>query len=155
MKKLMTLVMVYNDEKILLALKKRGFGIGRWNGYGGKVIDGESIEDSAKREFEEESGVSAGELKPRGQLKFTFEQGSDELEVHLFSTENFQGEAIETEEMKPQWFLHTEIPYSEMWADDPHWIPQLIEGKNIKAHFHFDAPDTQNIISKRITAEYE
>ena len=150
MKKVITLVMVYNDEKILLGLKKRGFGVGRWNGYGGKVLDGESIEESAKREILEEAGIVPQNLISRGQLTFTFEDIDDEIEAHLFSANNFSGEVIETEEMKPQWYFHKDIPYSEMWADDPFWLPHALAGKNIQAKFHFDDPDSQNILSKSI-----
>ena len=37
------------ENKILLGMKKRGFGVGRWNGFAGKLKDGESIEDATKR----------------------------------------------------------------------------------------------------------
>jgi 8-oxo-dGTP pyrophosphatase MutT (NUDIX family) len=33
-----------DEQKILLAMKKRGFGEGKWNGVGGKREPGESIE---------------------------------------------------------------------------------------------------------------
>ena len=48
-KKLLTLVLVREPGKILLGMKKRGFGQGRWNGFGGKVENGESILEGAKR----------------------------------------------------------------------------------------------------------
>jgi len=48
-KKITTLVMVTNESNILLGLKKRGFGSGKWNGFGGKVEANESIEEAAKR----------------------------------------------------------------------------------------------------------
>ena len=38
-----------NDKQILLGLKKRGFGEGKWNGFGGKVQPGESIAQGAIR----------------------------------------------------------------------------------------------------------
>ena len=47
--KLLTLVFVFNGGKILLGMKKRGFGAGRWNGFGGKVDSTETIEAGAKR----------------------------------------------------------------------------------------------------------
>lgn len=47
--KLYTLAFVLDAGKILLGMKKRGFGAGRWNGFGGKVHPGESIEAAAKR----------------------------------------------------------------------------------------------------------
>ena len=47
--KLLTLLFVMQPNQVLLGMKKRGFGAGRWNGFGGKVQDGETIEDAAKR----------------------------------------------------------------------------------------------------------
>lgn len=47
--KLLTLAFVCRDREILLGFKKRGFGAGRWNGFGGKVENGETIEEGAKR----------------------------------------------------------------------------------------------------------
>ncbi|CAN0571511.1 unnamed protein product, partial [Ectocarpus sp. 12 AP-2014] len=51
-------------------MKKRGFGEGKWNGFGGKVESGESVEEAAKRELMEEAGVTARELSLRGRLIF-------------------------------------------------------------------------------------
>jgi 8-oxo-dGTP pyrophosphatase MutT (NUDIX family) len=47
--KLLTLLFVLEPGKVLLGMKKRGFGVGRWNGFGGKVQSGESIEEGAIR----------------------------------------------------------------------------------------------------------
>ena len=47
--KLLTLAFVKESTRILLGYKKRGFGMGRWNGFGGKVQANESIENAAKR----------------------------------------------------------------------------------------------------------
>ena len=71
--KILTLCVIYNNEKILLGMKKNGFGQGRWNGFGGKVEEGESVEDAARRELFEEAGFRAGDLKKRGLLNFEFE----------------------------------------------------------------------------------
>lgn len=47
--KLLTLLFVLKPEKVLLGYKKRGFGAERWNGFGGKVQQGETIEEAAIR----------------------------------------------------------------------------------------------------------
>lgn len=55
--KLFTLMLISNNEQILLGMKKRGFGMGKYNGFGGKVEAAESIIDAAIRETKEECGV--------------------------------------------------------------------------------------------------
>jgi len=45
--------------EVCLAMKKRGFGMGRWNGVGGKVDSlKETVEEAAKRETKEEIDVN-------------------------------------------------------------------------------------------------
>ncbi|XP_037783471.1 7,8-dihydro-8-oxoguanine triphosphatase-like [Penaeus monodon] len=62
-RKLLTLMFIREGEKILLGYKKRGFGQGRWNGFGGKVEAGETPEQAAIRETKEEAGA-ASEMRP-------------------------------------------------------------------------------------------
>jgi len=47
--KVLTLAFVRRHGEVLLGYKKCGFGAGKWNGFGGKVEPGETIEDAAKR----------------------------------------------------------------------------------------------------------
>lgn len=49
--KVLTLVFVLRPGEVLLGYKKRGFAQGWWNGFGGKVEAGETIEEGAKRSF--------------------------------------------------------------------------------------------------------
>ena len=71
MKKLLTLCIIHQHPKILLGMKKRGFGQGRWNGFGGKVSSEETIEEAAKREISEEAGIFVDELKKLGLLSLS------------------------------------------------------------------------------------
>ncbi len=142
MKKLLTLCIIHNDKEALLGMKKRGFGKDRWNGFGGKVKEGESIEEAAKREMEEEVGIIALNFKKRGILSFKFEKDPEILEVHVFSATDFKGQPVETEEMKPQWFKIDRIPYNQMWPDDKYWLPLLLNGKNFQGNFYFLDNDT-------------
>ena len=47
--KVLTSVFIRDSDQVLLGLKKRGFGVGFWNGFGGKVEKGETIEEGARR----------------------------------------------------------------------------------------------------------
>ncbi len=143
MRKLLTLCLVVKDGHILLGMKKRGFGAGRWNGFGGKVKEGESIEEGAKREMQEECAVVIEEMEKVGIHEFRFEKNPKEiLEVHVFRVDAFSGEPRETEEMRPQWFAFDDIPYDDMWADDRYWIPIFLGGKKFRTKFLFGENDT-------------
>ncbi len=149
-KKLLTLCVVHQHPKVLLAMKKRGFGTGRWNGFGGKVSAGESIEDAAKREIREEAGIKVNDFEKVGIIEFEFQGNPEILEVHIFRAENFSGEPVESEEMKPQWFHVDEIPFNEMWSDDLYWFPLFLEGKKFRGKFLFDNSDNNKILEQNI-----
>lgn len=133
---------------MLLGMKKRGFGAGRWNGFGGKLHEGETLEQAAVRETEEEVAITPRDLEERGVLEFTFEHNPELLEVHVFKAGNWAGEPQETEEMRPEWFKIKQIPYDEMWADDKIWLPLFLEGKQFKGRFLFDEND--QILSQKL-----
>jgi len=141
----LTLCVIHEHPRILLGMKKRGFGAGRWNGFGGKVAPGETIEGAAVRELHEETGITAdpANLERFGILEFEFQSEPGKvLEVHIFKVHSHTGEPVETEEMRPQWFFVDEIPFKEMWSDDPYWIPLFIKGRKFRGHFLFDKPST-------------
>ena len=61
------------DKELLLAMKKRGFGEGKWNGIGGKLDlekDGD-IYETAIREIEEEVGVKVKNIEKVAILSLT------------------------------------------------------------------------------------
>jgi ADP-ribose pyrophosphatase YjhB (NUDIX family) len=137
--KLLTLLYLQRPGEVLLAMKKRGFGEGRWNGVGGKVELGETVRAAAIRECREEIGVTP--LQPRLAGKLTFYDKADPDFCHhtvIYVTERWQGEPGETEEMRPQWFAIDQIPYGQMWPDDGFWLPVLLEGKRFEGTFTID-----------------
>lgn len=141
-RKLLTLCLILKNDRVLLGMKKRGFGAGRWNGFGGKVEAGEAIEAAAKRETEEECGVIITEMEKVGIHEFEFADKRGEiLEVHVFRVDAWQGEPEETEEMRPQWFTIDAVPYDEMWPDDIRWLPVFLAGKKFRTKFLFGEGD--------------
>ena len=131
-----------STPQICLAMKKRGFGIGRWNGVGGKVEEGETIEDGAKREAREEIAVALKDIRKVAELSFYFSHNSswDQL-VHVYFSQNWENEPTESGEMNPRWFRIEEIPFQTMWPDDIFWLPEVLRGKLIKAAFTFGEKD--------------
>jgi 8-oxo-dGTP pyrophosphatase MutT (NUDIX family) len=144
-----TLVFLIKDKQILLAMKKRGFGTGKWNGVGGKNKDGENIEETARREANEEIGVSISSLNKVATLNFYFVSNPDwNQQVIVYLSDGWAGNPIESEEMNPEWFDLEKIPYDKMWSDDKFWLPEVLDGKIIEAEFLFD--ENQEMLDKKI-----
>ena len=92
--KIQTLLFLIDKERemVLLAMKKRGFGVGKWNGVGGKVERGEAIGDAVLREANEEIGVTVvpHDLMPVATIKFSFEGSpADNIQAHVFITKKW------------------------------------------------------------------
>ncbi|OZJ06946.1 hypothetical protein BZG36_00139 [Bifiguratus adelaidae] len=151
-RRLLTLVLVHDkaQDRILLGMKKRGFGVGRYNGFGGKVEAGETIQEAASRELLEEACIVAKDLTPAGILLFSFDNDPLALEVHIFNVYTFEGTPTETEEMKPEWFKASAIPFHTMWADDEIWFPYMLAEKPFRGQIHFTS-DTNTIKTLNVT----
>lgn len=141
-KKVLTLCLLHTDTHVLLGMKKRGFGAGKWNGFGGKVEPGETVEGAARREVAEEAGVDVPTLEKVGLIHFEFEGNPEILEVHIFSATEYLGEPTESDEMMPQWFPRDKVPFEDMWPDDEHWFPIFFKGGKFQGKFYFDAEST-------------
>jgi 8-oxo-dGTP pyrophosphatase MutT (NUDIX family) len=134
-----TLVFLQKGNKVLLAMKKRGFGKGKYNGVGGKPEKGETLRQTATREAEEEIGVRVKKLKKMAVIKFHFDKKDfNGMEVTSYITRDWEGEPTETEEMKPKWFSREKLPFNKMWPDDKFWLPLILRGVKVKGEFYFD-----------------
>lgn len=137
-----TLVFLIREDEILLAMKKRGFGEGKWNGVGGKPMIDETVIDAAIRETEEEIKVTPKELTKVATMNFYFPKTPRfhdwDQQVVAFFVSEWDGEPTETEEMAPQWFKTHDLPFSDMWPDDIHWLPKVLQGNRIEADFYFN-----------------
>lgn len=139
-----TLLLIRSGDKILLAMKKRGFGEGKWNGVGGKIEPGETLEGALVRETKEEIGVTPKSWQAVAELDFIQDAETTDpwhMYVYAYMCEEWEGEPTESEEMRPQWFEMGDFPYKDMWDDDPFWLPQVLEGKKVVGTFTFDSED--------------
>lgn len=131
-------------------MKKRGFGAGKWNGFGGKVEAGEGIEEAARREMHEESGILVGSLTKVACLIFVFENDEKVLRVHAFETrECVEGSPVETDEMRPKWYSEDELPLDGMWVDDREWLPRVLQGERLNCRFVFRGHEV--VLAREIT----
>lgn len=128
---------IFSNDKVLLIHKKRGLGAGKVNAPGGHIEEGETAEEAAIRETEEEVCLTPKNVRQAGKLYFQFTNGL-KMEGTVFTADDYDGNACETDEADPFWIDIDLIPYTKMWEDDLMWLPHVIKGKEIVGRFIFD-----------------
>ena len=135
-----TICEIVKDGRLLLQRKAIGrFGEGKWNGPGGKVNLGETPLEGVIREVREETGLTIYDPELLGNIDFYFgEKPHPDWITYIYLVTEFDGELNSNEEGELKWFRIEDIPYEQMWEDDIHWLPNLLEGKKITGTFWFD-----------------
>lgn len=130
-----TLCFPLNDKgEILLGMKKTGFGAGKYNGFGGKIEEGESFRQCLCREMLEEVSLLAKEedLELIAFLNFLFSYDEETNHIcYVYFVKDYKGVPLESNEMRPQWFKLNELPFDQMWDGDREWLPKLLEGDKL------------------------
>ncbi|KXN91810.1 7,8-dihydro-8-oxoguanine triphosphatase [Leucoagaricus sp. SymC.cos] len=137
----------YTVAHIVQNNKKRGFGQGKYNGFGGKVEPNETSLQAAKRELEEEAGIKAP-LKHIGVLLFIVHGADKTFHIDIYYSEEYEGTVTESDEMRPEWFSLSDsdsnkegllpVPWDKMWDTDQCWIPLLRKGIPFRGRADFD-----------------
>jgi 8-oxo-dGTP diphosphatase len=140
------------QQQVLLGHKKTGLGTGKIVGLGGHVEPGESPAVAAAREVKEESGihVASGTLAEAAYVVFWFPvRPRWNMDVWVYTSADWSGEAIETAEIMPRWFPVSELPLDRMWDDARHWLPRVLAGERISAAFTY-ADDCDTVAGAKI-----
>jgi 8-oxo-dGTP diphosphatase/2-hydroxy-dATP diphosphatase len=145
---------IYQPPLVLLGMKKVRFGKGKYNGFGGGVEIGETLEQTVIRETREEAGITIVNPERMGKIKFHFQNKEPNHLVHFFRAEYFFGTVKESEEMRPEWFSVEEIPYDQMWEGDRYWLPLLLKGKYFTGKFNFNKMDSISKFSLKILDKF-
>lgn len=140
-----TICEIIKDKKILLQYKAPGrFGEGKWNGPGGKLKPNETPIEGVIREIKEETGLTILDPTEMGCIDFYFgEKPEPNWVVYIFRVTDFTGELQPNDEGELRWWKIDEIPYDQMWQDDIHWLPLLIDGKKFSGAFWFNEEGTE------------
>jgi len=141
------------DGMVCMAIKTRGIGKNKRNGYGGGQDEGENILACTIRELREESGIEADisgftkvgfikikNLNTDGTLNFT-------CHLHVMLLNLWKGDFIETPEMlDPRWFPISNLPIDDMMPADLVWLPRILAGESLKGELSCDS--NQNLIGE-------
>lgn len=130
-KKTGSTLMIYRNKK------KNDYHEGKWNGLGGKFEPGESPEECAIREIQEESGLTIPSVNMKGFITFPMFDGKDDWYVFLFTADDFSGELIDSPEGQLEWIPNEKLTEINLWDGDKIFIPWLFEGKFFSAKFNY------------------
>ena len=83
--------------------KQQDMHAGKWNGLGGKFLPGETPEQCAIREVQEESGLTMTNPVLRGILTFPAFSKDEDWYCFLFVGRQFSGELIDSNEGVLAW----------------------------------------------------
>lgn len=140
-KKILTLceIIDFQNKKICLGLKKKGFGAGFYNGFGGKFEKNDkTVINAAIRECHEEANIELINCNKIGIIYFSFTYLPELFEVHVYCSTKWKGKPSESDEMKPKWFDFKDIPFNKMWKDDIFWMPYLLKNEMFIGAAYFD-----------------
>jgi 8-oxo-dGTP diphosphatase len=105
-------VLILKDGKVLLG--KRGFshGIGSWCPPGGHLEFGESLEDCARREVLEETGIRISNIRFVTATNDIFEEGKHYITLHILADwESGEPKVMEPDKLESlQWFAWESLP---------------------------------------------
>ncbi len=140
--KLATLCYVIDEKQnttlMLHRVKKdNDYHQGKWNGLGGKFEPGESPEECAIREIKEECGLSIKNLNMKGFITFPLFDGKEDWYVFLFTTTEFEGDLIISNEGDLAWIPNENLLEINLWPGDKYFIPWLFEEKFFSAKFTY------------------
>jgi 8-oxo-dGTP pyrophosphatase MutT (NUDIX family) len=145
-----------DTNEMLVGTKKRGLFAGKTVFPGGKAEGAKSQRAEAKRELEEETGISIDErlLKCVGKLLISdYRPGNERFgNVFLYKAEvNPHEQFHETDELTPYWTEVSTDVIKKMPIDVGLWLPRLIthEEDYSITHIHYDETGNLNIANKQ------
>ena len=126
-----TLIYLERDGQYLMlhrTKKKNDMNHDKWLGIGGKFEEGESPEDCVIRETLEETGLQVRSLRFRGLVTFVLNDDVTEY-MHLFTSDDFDGEVKDCDEGELAWVKKEEVPYLPVWEGDKLFLKELTEDR--------------------------
>jgi 8-oxo-dGTP diphosphatase len=98
---------------------------GKWNGLGGKLEPGETPEECAVREIQEEAGLIVKNPIFKGMITFPGFANDEDWYTFIFVVDDFDGELIESPEGYLEWIDDMELFNLNLWDGDKvflHWL---------------------------------
>jgi 8-oxo-dGTP diphosphatase len=131
----------HNGQTLMIHRVKKANDMheGKYNGLGGKFEPGETPEQCAIREVEEESGLTMIEPCLKGLIDFPKFDGVNDWYVFIFTADKFTGDPIESNEGYLEWIDNDKLFDLNLWDGDKIFIKWLDNDGFFSAKFIYEA----------------
>jgi 8-oxo-dGTP diphosphatase len=134
MKRQTTGMYLLKDDKILFLVREKKNDTrhvqGMYLPIGGHVELGESIEECAVREVQEESGIVVNKINLRGVMNIRGQaQGDTDMVLFLFTSSDFQGEAVTGNEGHFEWVEKEKLSEINLYEGDRIFLQYLFNSQ--------------------------
>lgn len=119
---------------------------GKWLGVGGKLEEGETVDECAKREVFEETGIKEANLERIGLIHFRSDIYPDE-DMYLYKGHlDKKPDSFETNEGELGWIPMGKVMMLPLWEGDKVFLKDLSEGrKDFEYTLEYEGNDLKKV----------
>lgn len=130
MKKVVAAVIQRNDRRLLIGQRRRSDSSPlKWEFPGGKVREGETLQEALARELHEELAATLTKSCEIARVRFQYSTHPEELEIHFFAAQISDTQLAPSTFEQVAWVLPKELGHYDFLAANRELIAHLATGR--------------------------